>query len=151
MTDISIEADAFGKTLEELLEKVNHKVGDEAGPAVESALKKGEKAWRKNARDSFSGTYYVGGWGKPGRGRAVTAGAYARSIRHHMLRRGGNPEGEIGSAKLPGLAHLLEKGHAKVGGGFVSGRLHIAPAAKEAFSDFEDELDKAIEEALNDV
>lgn len=43
------------------------------------------------------------------------------------------------------LAHLLEKGHAKRGGGRVSGRPHIAPAEENGVQ----MLKKLIEEALS--
>lgn len=43
------------------------------------------------------------------------------------------------------LAHLLEKGHAKAGGGRVEGRAHIAPAEKNAIKRLEDKLRKGIE------
>ena len=43
------------------------------------------------------------------------------------------------------LAHLLEKGHAKRGGGRVSGRPHIAPAEENGV----EMLEKLITEALS--
>ena len=43
------------------------------------------------------------------------------------------------------LAHLLEKGHAKRGGGRVPGKPHIAPAEENGVQLFE----KLIEEALS--
>ena len=43
------------------------------------------------------------------------------------------------------LTHLLENGHAKVGGGFVSGQPHIKPAADKAEKKVIEELEKAIQ------
>lgn len=43
------------------------------------------------------------------------------------------------------LAHLLEFGHAKRGGGRVPGRAHIAPAEEKGVRDLEQEIQKALE------
>ncbi len=43
------------------------------------------------------------------------------------------------------LAHLLEFGHAKRGGGRVPGRAHIAPAEEKGIRELEQEIQKALE------
>ena len=166
MPDISIEADEFGRTVEQLLGRLATGVESETPEAVEQALDAGEKAWKKNARSVLSKSYSRGGWGKrkqtytpTGRkskrvewyGKTFKTGKYARSIRHQMLQSGELTEGEIGSSSMPGLAHLLEKGHALVGGGSAKAFVHIEPAAEQAFKDFEKYIDQAIDRAIDDV
>lgn len=170
MTDVTIEADAFGKTLTELLNRVGAGVGRAMPQTVEGALTTGQKAWKRNARAVLSKSYSRGGWGKAkgyeyyksGKrrgqvkktnwyGKTYKTGKYANSISHHLMKGGTSPEGEIGSPTIPGLAHLLEKGHATIGGGFVGGREHIAPAADEAFKDFEMRVGEAVDGAINDA
>lgn len=159
-------------TLSRILENLGSNVNRLTPEAIEHALQTGEKAWKENAKSVLSVSYSRGGWGKekgdreyyksgPRKGqvkairwygKTYKTGRYARSIRHHMLMQGGRtPEGEIGSASMPGLAHLLEKGHASIGGGYVPAYEHISPAADDAFSDFETFVEEAIEEALNDL
>lgn len=43
----------------------------------------------------------------------------------------------VANDKKPSLTHLLEKGHEKRGGGFVSGKKHIEPAFEEAVEELE--------------
>lgn len=42
------------------------------------------------------------------------------------------------------LTHLLEKGHAKRGGGRVAAQVHIAPAEQRAIADFLERIERAI-------
>lgn len=42
------------------------------------------------------------------------------------------------------LAHLLEKGHAKRGGGRVAGRPHIAPAEQAGIEQLQSLIEKAL-------
>ena len=54
-------------------------------------------------------------------------------------------ESAVYNRTKPGLTHLLEKGHAKRGGGRVAGKPHIAPAEEYAVS----ELEAAIKRGLS--
>ena len=140
MADV-VGIDQFANALDGILTDINGKVRYGADKAVEIGLKTGAKEWRKNARAEFSGKYFkTGHW--------YDAGEYARSIRFRKTKGGETPSGEIGSAKLPGLPHLLEKGHARIGGGRVEGREHIAPAAEEAFDVTMDAVENAVDRAL---
>lgn len=42
------------------------------------------------------------------------------------------------------LAHLLEHGHAKRGGGRVAGKSHIAPAEEKAVRQLEEEIERSL-------
>jgi len=168
VADITIEGDAFGITVEQILSRLGNGVKTLTPPAVDKALELGERLWKSNAQAVLSKSYSRGGWGKirsvtrfksgPRRnqikqvnwyGKTYKTGPYARSIRHHILASGGEvTEGEIGSPSLPGLAHLLEKGH---GYYTAAPHVHIAPAADAAIKRFESDVERAVEQAINDA
>ena len=146
MRDITVEDDDFARGLEDILSEVA-KVGNiGATEAVKTGIRVGARAWRKDARDSIGEHTYRRG------GETITSGAYSRSIRSHMTDESDDhPAGEIGSPKLYGLTHLLELGHARIGGGRVDPVLHLDErVAPEAFDAAIKAAERAIEEGLDD-
>lgn len=174
VADKTIGIDQFSTAIEEIIERVGAGVGDAIPRSLEDALQFGEDKWKENAKSVLSFSYSRGGWGKiraangiqtyksgPRKGQVkhirwfgkiYRTGKYQRSISHQITERGGDAvSGEIGSKSMPGLAHLLEKGHALVGGGSTRAFRHIAPAADDAFDRFEKVLGDAVQEALDDA
>jgi len=144
-----IDADRFASEMAGILDSVQASVNDGAREGVRDGLKAGANAWRRNARKEFGSGRNKSTHSYKKHGQTYETGAYTRSIRWHMTSESGQqPSGEIGSPKLPGLPHLLEHGHARVGGGRVEGREHIAPAADEAFDVTEKAVAKRIGDAL---
>ena len=123
----SVEVDRFAVSLAGLLEEAFAPIEEGMPRVVRKSCQKGAKEARKLARARFKGT-----------------GRYAKGFRYKV--KGGGPKvsGEIGNASLPGLVHLLEKGHATIGGGRVAGRPHFSDAADAA----EDELVRGVEELV---
>ena len=74
------------------------------------------------------------------------SGKYAKSWTMTTEKAIGQPDLRIIHAKAPHyrLTHLLEHGHAKVGGGRVEGRPHIRPAEEQVIKDFVQEVEEAI-------
>lgn len=87
---------------------------------ADESLQAGVKAGCELSRDEWQA------------GAPVQTGGYAKSIRYRVEGGGREVQGHVYSTK-PGMPHLLEKGHAKVGGGRTRAIEHIAPAADDGF------------------
>ena len=87
--------------------------------------KKGAKAVKASAAGAYGGGRYASGW--------------TYTIEENRL-------GTMATIhnRTPGLPHLLEKGHAKRGGGRVPGREHIAPVEEELVTEFVKAVEKGI-------
>ena len=107
-----VEEDEFAAALSDILGDIADASDEAVFRCVHDALVEGRDEWRRNAK-SF-------GW------------KYGRHVTYRALRKKGSVEGHIFSRK-PGLPHLLEKGHAKIGGGHTSAYPHVKPAADYAF------------------
>jgi len=125
-----IGVDQFAAALDDIMDGVQEATTAALNEGVRKGIRKAGREWRKGAKSSFKGT-----------------GRYAASIRTRVDKGGDEPEAHAYST-MPGLPHLLEKGHATIGGGFVSGRTHIAPAAEDGFEEAFDVVSEEIEKSL---
>lgn len=127
--------DAFERTMEEILGEVPKRLDEELPKAVSKASALGRRRIRENVKG-------LSGWG-------VRTGRYVRGWSYRRKKVGDEWQGVVYNKEVPGLAHLLEKGHAKVGGGRVEGREHIAPAAEDAFDEFSRLVGEAVGKAVS--
>lgn len=130
MADVNVEVDRFAATLEELVGGIGPKAEQGMARAVRKAAQTGRKAVKRNIPASGI--------------RSSKNGRYIKGWTYRVRNTPGGPQAVIGNREVPGLAHLLEKGHARVGGGRVREFPHIADAAQEAF-------DRFTEEAMEEV
>jgi len=107
-----VEDDQFAAALSEIFGDIVDASDEAVFQLVHDALVEGRDEWRKNTKSY--------GW------------EYGAHVTYRSLRKKHGVEGHIFSRK-PGLPHLLEKGHAKIGGGRTRAFPHVKPAAEVAF------------------
>ena len=118
--------DTLAADIEQILEDYVGDVENLTVEAVREIGKKGVQALRSNS-SVFKGTgKYKSGWSSKVEDTRMGAKA------------------TLYNSKVPGLPHLLEHGHAKRGGGRVSGTVHIKPVEDELEKAFTQELEKKI-------
>lgn len=126
----------FEPVLKEMLNEIPAELKVQMPKAARKAAREGKKSVLENIKKagiethplkSAHGHNYVDGW-------SYTVKQTSEGV-----------DAEIGNKYTPGLVHLLEKGHAKVGGGRVQAYEHVDPAATDAFAKFDEELKRIIE------
>lgn len=113
-----VEEDEFAAAMAEIFGDIVAASDEAVFQCVHDALVEGRDEWRRGAKS------YIGKNGKPWK--------YGKAVTYRTLRLKHGTEGHIYSKK-PGLPHLLEKGHAKIGGGRTRAFPHVKPAAQRAF------------------
>ena len=127
MADVAVEVDAFASALEDIFDDIRAVSEDDLKASVEDGAKESKEQWSDGA---------------PQR-----TGKYAKSIRYRVDASGDKPKATVYST-MPGLPHLLEKGHATIGGGRVAARPHVAPAAEAGFDRAMESLGQRLEANL---
>lgn len=112
--------DKLDTQIEKILQKYEGDVRENVGQITKEICRKGAAAVKASARSAVGGSgKYASGWTSE-----------VKTTRY-------STEGVIYNSALPGLAHLLENGHAKVNGGRVAGRPHIAPVEEKLVEEYE--------------
>lgn len=124
-----ITVDQLQSEIMGILNAYNENVTDGTKDAVREVAKWGANEVKAASRAAFNGRKYANGWTSQ-----VETGRMSA-------------QGAIYNGKLPGLPHLLENGHAKRNGGFVSGKTHIKPVEEQVIKVFEETVKKNIEGA----
>ena len=113
-----IKADQLGAEIDKILKEYGDDVEFFMREVTLKIGRKGATAVKNEAHDKFNGDKYYKGW----TASEVKWPHYTSVVIHNR--------------NHYQLAHLLEHGHAKVGGGRVEGRPHIAPVEEKLIEEF---------------
>ncbi len=120
--------------IEQLLGDIAPDTEREMERAIPKVARKGAKAVREEASSHWSGEV----------GSRYSAGFSSRTVRN-----GSETSAEIGNRAVPGLVHLLEKGHATLTGRRVPGVPHLAPVFERVVvPELEREVAAGVDRAL---
>lgn len=116
--------------MQKILSQYGDEIIDEVSETIPKIAEETVEDIKDNAIKLFDGNEYSNDWGiEHVNTSRVSTSTIIRNKEHYRL------------------AHLLEKGHAKVNGGRVEGRPHIKPAEDKAVKKLEDKIQEVIKNA----
>lgn len=120
-----IKIDALGAEIAKMMEEYSAKVAGDVKAEAKAVAKEAVKELKTTSPEGPGSKkgHYKDGWAS----KVESENAVSIGIR-------------VYNRKKPGLTHLLEKGHAKRGGGRVEGIQHIGPAEQRAVEEYEKRL-----------
>ena len=129
---VKTSMDKFAADLNSILTQYSEDINKDVEDAAKAIGNKGKNAIKRNARamlKKYGGQRkYSNGW----------------QLKKTVRKKTGNTEYVIFNKSAPGLAHLLEFGHATRNGGRTRAFAHIQPVSDEIQNTFVDEVKKRI-------
>ena len=116
-----VTIDNLDKVIEGILSDYEDDVSTNIDIITKKVGQAGVKALNNASKSSFDGKKYSKSWTS-----TTERGRLYSTVTLH--------------SKMPGLPHLREHGHAKVGGGRVQGRVHIEPVEQKLIQEYEREV-----------
>lgn len=119
--------DGLSDALEQILAQYGADVEESNAEIVQKTAQRAARALREESKKTFGGSgRYAKGW--------------TSETRKGRLR----AEATVYNKTAPGLAHLLEHGHANRNGGRTPGRSHIAPVEEAIVTAFQKEVEDSL-------
>lgn len=132
---ISCDSEHFAIGMEELLADIQPNVAEGLSVAIPKIARKGAKELRKVAGERWTGK---------------TGSKYSKGFTSKKIQSGQVTTAEIGNKNMPGLVHLLEKGHETLTSRRVDGIPHVAPVYNMLEPEVIEAVNKVVEEALEE-
>lgn len=133
--NITCDSEHFAIGMEELFADIEPNIAKELSTSIPKVARKGAKRLREEAK---------------GRWKGVTGQRYAAGFSSKTIKTGTVTTAEIGNKNMPGLVHLLEKGHETLTSRRVAGIPHVAPVYQEIEPEVIEAVTKAVGDALED-